>query len=151
MKIRVWVVAGSIVLTIVGIGAVGVIVGPALLAQTSPVEAKHYASWDDAPSREDDPPASRPDWAPADAHGIELEYRVRNVPGYTLSMLSATGVDFSACTRLHDDHGGAAMASHLLPSTMPDRPWTCGDGRAVWQDGDHVWAWSTNKPITVSR
>jgi len=151
MTTRTWIIAGSAVAAVVTVGLVAAIAGPVLLAQTSPVERKHYTSWVEAPSREEDGPAAKPDWAPTDGRDIDLEYRVRNVAGYTIAMTSATGVDLASCTRLADDHGGAAMASDLLPATMPDRPWTCGDGRAVWQDGDRVWAWSTSTSIETGR
>lgn len=147
MSIKSWVFVGSAVAAVVAVGAVATIAGPALLAVTSPVEKRHYDSWAAAPSRDQDAAAAQPDWAPADARDIEMEYRVRNVPGYTLAMTSVSGVDLAACHRLSNAHGGPAMESTLLPGSLPDRPWTCGDGRAVWQDGDRIWSWATNSAI----
>jgi hypothetical protein len=145
----------TVLTAIAMIGAAGLIIvvvavgGPFLLSQTSPVEHRGYASWSEAPTVAEDAAAARPAWAPDDATDIELEYKVRNVPGYTLSMVSETGLDLSSCVRLPDSAGGPAMPSELLPTTLPDRPWHCGDGRAVWQADGTIWSWSTKEPVAT--
>ena len=147
VKTSTLVIAGSAIAAVVAVGIAAYIMMPTFLAASSPVERRSYDSWSDAPSRSQDPAAARPTWAPADATDIRLEYRVRNVPGYALSMRTADGLEPTACVRLDDAHGGPAMYSELLPDDLPDRPYTCGDGHAVWFDAGHVYAWSTVEPI----
>ncbi len=127
--------------------ATAVALFPSWLRDTSPVETRHYADWSVAPTSQDDAAAARPSWAPADATDIDLSYRVRNVPGWDVAMTSEQGLDPSSCTRVTTGGRTFALGADFMPPVFPRQAWTCGDGRIVWQDGDHVYGATPDVPV----
>jgi hypothetical protein len=133
-----------VVSVLVACTGAAVVAIPALITAASPVEERHYASWAEAPSEQQDPAAARPTWAPEDATEIDMAFRVRrDAPGWNVAMTAPDGFDTSACTEVPVGGGAPALDSAFMPDRVPQRVWTCGDGRAVWADGDRLYGANT--------
>lgn len=149
------VVAGSVVVLGLGVGVLtaGSAWWNSEFDVQSDTEKATLARWSERPTWKENTKAkidtTRPIWAPADAHDISLQYRIGYQDQIAVVMRSATGLDLSGCRQLPagTDVDPAVMESPYLPSPMPKRVWTCGDGRAVWQHGGLVYGWSTQWPL----
>ena len=134
---------------LVALAVAAVLAFPALITAASPVEERHYARWADAPSAQEDLAAARPAWAPADATDIDLQYRVRrDAPGWNVAMTVSDVFDPSGCTAVRLEDASPALDSSFMPDRVPDEVWTCGDGRAVWTDGDRLYGATTATPLS---
>lgn len=133
---------------LVALAVAAVLAFPAFITAASPVEERHYATWADAPSAQEDRAAARPTWAPADATDIDLQYRVRrDAPGWNVAMTAPGGPDTGGCTAVPVEHAAPALDSSFMPDRLPDEVWTCGDGRAVWTEGDRLYGATPGTPL----
>jgi hypothetical protein len=148
LRRRTVIVPFVVVGVLVALAVAAVLAFPAFITAASPVEERHYATWADAPSAQEDLAAARPAWAPADATDIDMQYRVRrDAPGWNVAMTVPNGFDPSGCTAVRLEDASPALDSSFMPHRLPDHGWTCGDGRAVWTDGHRLYGATTGTAL----